>query len=839
MRTHHKSWVTALSIMFVVLMGTLSIGLPGAWGAQVAGHGAGGKLAGGAALPLQNGYWTKTFNGADHGDDVAKAASTDLNGDVVVAGSESTTAGGDNIWVRKYDGSDGSIDWTRTFSGPVPGPGADTASGVSCDSEGNPIVAGFTWNGLDNDVWVRKYAGGDGSTLWTKVYDSGLADMAFAVSCGPDGNPVVAGYTFAGTGDIWVRKYDGSDGSTIWTRTYDGGQEDVAYGVSCDPSGNPVVSGSTMTAGNWDVWVRKYDGADGSAVWTKKYDGGTADVAFGASCDPNGDAVVAGMTQTGTSTQAWIRKYEGDDGGGVWTKTFDAGWHVNRALGVCCDNAGDPVFTGYFQNAAGNLDIGVRKLDGVDGDTSWSVSYDGGHGSDQGLGVSCDPDGNPFVAGLTRNSAGNNDAWVRKYPPGPNANPAWYLAEGSTAWGFDEYISIENPNAAQVHADITYMTSTGPKAGGTVTLPPGSQATVNPRDKLGDADFSTRVVCQERETIAVDRTMSWTGPGAPSPEAHNSVGVTFPQKTWYLPEGSSAWGFECWLLIQNPNDVEAECKVTYMIEGAPAVEKTRTVPANSRKTFNIADDIGARDTSIKVECPIPVIAERAMYRNNRREGHDSIGTRAPALDCYLAEGTTAWGFTTYVLVQNPNSSATDVTLTYMTPLGPVAQPAFSMPANSRKTIRVDDIPEVSNTDLSTRVHGSQPIMAERAMYWDAGTGEACHDSIGMSDAHTMFYLPDGETSNGRETWTLVQNPNDTEVSVQILYLTPNGLGNTGVQETIPANSRRTFNMSDRMGGTRAAILVTCVTAGKKIMCERAMYWNSRGAGTDTIGGFSD
>ena len=37
----------------------------------------------------------------------------------------------------------------------------------------------------------------------------------------------------------------------------------------------------------------------------------------------------------------------------------------------------------------------------------------------------------------------------------------------------------------------------------------------------------------------------------------------------------------------------------------------------------------------------------------------------------------------------------------------------------------------------------------------------------------------------------------------------------------------------------AAIMVTSKTSGKKIMCERAMYWNNRGAGTDTIGGFSD
>lgn len=33
--------------------------------------------------------------------------------------------------------------------------------------------------------------------------------------------------------------------------------------------------------------------------------------------------------------------------------------------------------------------------------------------------------------------------------------------------------------------------------------------------------------------------------------------------------------------------------------------------------------------------------------------------------------------------------------------------------------------------------------------------------------------------------------------------------------------------------------VTCLTPGKKMLAERSMYWNSRGAGTDTIGAFGD
>lgn len=34
-------------------------------------------------------------------------------------------------------------------------------------------------------------------------------------------------------------------------------------------------------------------------------------------------------------------------------------------------------------------------------------------------------------------------------------------------------------------------------------------------------------------------------------------------------------------------------------------------------------------------------------------------------------------------------------------------------------------------------------------------------------------------------------------------------------------------------------MITFQTAGHKIVVERAMYWNNRGEGTDTTGGYSD
>ena len=415
---------------------------------------------------------------------------------------------------------------------------------------------------------------------------------------------------------------------------------------------------------------------------------------------------------------------------------------------------------------------------------------------------------------------------------------AWYLAEGSTAWGFSAYITIENPNGAPVQADVTYMpTGAAPVTVPNVNLPAMSQTTLNPRDTIGDADFSTSVVCNNPDaTIAVDRTMTWTGPGAQSEEGHNSVGVTSPSTAWYLPEGSTEWGFECWLLIQNPDPtLTAHCTITYMIENAGPQSFSKTVPPHSRQTFNMATDIGNKDASIQVTSDVGVIPERAMYRNNRREGHDSIGTTAPAYDFYLAEGSTAWGFTTYVLVQNPNTTPVDVTLTYNTQQkGPQPQAPFTMQPGTRRTIRVND--QMPDVDLSTRVHGSEPIIAERAMYWDSGLGEATHDSIGMPFAHYYFFLPDGQTSEGRETWTLVQNPNADKVNVTIEYFTPDGAGNVQFNDEVPAGSRKTYNMADRGIGGRAAVMVV---GDKPIMVERAMYWNSRGAGTDTIGAYQE
>lgn len=397
---------------------------------------------------------------------------------------------------------------------------------------------------------------------------------------------------------------------------------------------------------------------------------------------------------------------------------------------------------------------------------------------------------------------------------------------------------IVNPTDVDTLARVTYMTTSGDVVLPDVFLPADSQTVIDPFSTLGEADFSTKIVSLESVAIAADRTMWWQGPGAAMEGAHGSIGVTGPSTHWYLPEGSTAWGFECWLLIQNPNNNTANCNVTYMIEGGSPVTVPKTIPPKSRRTFDVSEDIGAHDASIEVTSDIPVIPERAMYMDNRRSGHDSIGTTQASNNYYLAEGTTDYGFTTYVLIQNPNPTVANVNVTYMTPTGPFQQPAFQMEPLSRKTIRINDV--LPHAEMSTHVNADVSIIAERAMYWDSGAGKACHDTIGVSGPHSSWFLPDGTTSPGFETWTLVQNPNTFPVYIQVGY-PPLGGGIPFVYEDmLPAQSRRSYSMENDIGPNQwASIVVDTEVGGGKVIVERTIYGQNRGSGFNTIGGYWD
>ncbi len=411
-------------------------------------------------------------------------------------------------------------------------------------------------------------------------------------------------------------------------------------------------------------------------------------------------------------------------------------------------------------------------------------------------------------------------------PPIPTAAQTWYLPEGSTAWGFETYLLMENTTDIDATVTIIYNTAQygripRPQQ---LNVPPSSRVTLKVNDDIPNVDLSIEV--QSTQKIVCERSIYWNN----RIEGTDSIGTTTPAKSWYLAEGCTTYPFETWVCIQNPSLTStANVDITYMTSHGVVTKPTLTVGAGQRKTLDVSKDVGQCDVSTRLVSDQNIVCERAMYWDGRRGGHASIGVAAPSKTWYLSEGSSAWGFQTWLLLQNPNSKAAKVDVTFMTTHGPVKQPTINMGANTRQTINVNQ--GVPNTDTSIAVSSDIEVNAERAMYWNNGTGKAGTDTIGFTAPSKSIYLAEGSTAWGFETFVCIQNPNSKPADVSVTYLTNSGAV-AGPGCRVPANSRVTINVANELPNRDTSVKLMC---SQPIMAERAMYWNNRGGGTASIG----
>ncbi len=399
----------------------------------------------------------------------------------------------------------------------------------------------------------------------------------------------------------------------------------------------------------------------------------------------------------------------------------------------------------------------------------------------------------------------------------------WYLAEGSTAHGFETFILIQNPNDEAANATVSLMAADGPLTSRTVTVPPASRFTINVNDVAPGRDLSARVTA-DRDIIC-ERSTYWNGRG----EGTDSIGIRSPSYTWYLAEGTTDYGFETFLLIQNPSNRTALVDVTYMTPEGPVPKATFELDGNSRHTINVADDLPSSDVSFEVTATERVIAERSMYWDSRRGGHDSVGINLPAQRWYLAEGSTGWGYEEYVLLENPGAEEASVVLTYMTPSGPVTKPAMSVAAGTRSTVNVNEA--LPDRDVSVSVTADRGIVAERSMYWNNGTGKGGHNQIGVTQPRQECFLAEGSTDWGFDEWILIQNPNDAPADVGIDYMTESGLVPKNAF-ALGADSRVTVHVNADVPGLDTSARVY---SNMPVIAERSMYWRNGGAGHCSTG----
>ena len=282
---------------------------------------------------------------------------------------------------------------------------------------------------------------------------------------------------------------------------------------------------------------------------------------------------------------------------------------------------------------------------------------------------------------------------------------------------------------------------------------------------------------------------------------HDSVGTNAPATTWYLAEGCTDGQMETWVLVQNPGAEEATVDLALQTgsgERKPDGLQGVTVPANTRRSFNLNDYVTDYQVSTTVTSSAGVVCERSMYGPGKTWGTNSIGVTAPSATWYLAEGCTDGQMETWVLVQNPGTEEVAVDLALQTSSGelkPEGLRAVAIPGGTRRTFKLNDF--VTDYDVSTVVTAAGgEVICERSMY---GNGNSWgHDSAGVTAPADTWFLAEGCTEGEMETWVLVQNPGAEEVTVIIALMSEGGAevppGLQGV--AIPAGSRRGFRLND-------------------------------------------
>ena len=450
--------------------------------------------------------------------------------------------------------------------------------------------------------------------------------------------------------------------------------------------------------------------------------------------------------------------------------------------------------------------------------------------------------------------------WGLKEP----GSTSWFLAEGSTGTNeygsFETWVLVQNPGSDPAEVDLFYQTPTSEIPGPHLTVGADTRQTVNVGDTVPD-EFSVSTRVESDNPVISERAMYWTSStGVYRQAAHDSIGVTTPARNWFLAEGSTGTNeygsFETWVLVQNPGPDPVGVDLFFQTPTTEIAGPHLNLQPHTRQTVSVGDTVADEfSVSTRVQANMPVIAERAMYWTSvegvyRQAAHDSIGVTIPTRTWYLAEGSTGISdasgqegeFETWVLIQNPGGEPAEVDLFFQTPTAQVNGPHLTLPARSRQTVDVSQtVPK--EFSVSTRVESNIPIIAERAMYWNAEGvyRQAAHDSIGVTSPGINWYLAEGSTGTNEygtfETWVLIQNPGGDPAEVELFFQTPTAQVN-GPHLTLGPRSRQTVNVGDFVQDQFS--VSTRVESNIPIIAERAMYWNTvsgiyRQAAHDSIG----
>ncbi|MDI1475623.1 hypothetical protein [Polyangium sp. y55x31] len=352
--------------------------------------------------------WSRRLGGAE--DQAAWSVTEDAQGNVIVVGeflgqmsvgggNSLQSEGGYDVFVAKYDGTDGDHIWSRRFGNSED----QNARGVAVTKTGEILVIGSFSGGVDFGTGLLESAGSfdlfvltldnSGNPVRAQRFGDGEDQNGRAIAVDAGGNAVITGdfrgkvdfggttLTSAGGFDLFVARLDPNGGVT-YAKRYGDMDPQRGYAVRMNAAGNAVVSGivrgtvdfggGALTAQNLDVFLLELS-PSGGHVKSVIMGGSKADTAGGVAIGAGGRFVVGGgflkdakfgaitlNAQGGASSpDAFLARY--DTSGNVLSATGYGDKDDQSITAVATDAAGR-IFLAAV--ASGTVDFGQGPLMG-------------------------------------------------------------------------------------------------------------------------------------------------------------------------------------------------------------------------------------------------------------------------------------------------------------------------------------------------------------------------------------------------------------------------------------------------------------------------------------------
>ncbi|MBI1289913.1 hypothetical protein GC173_01540 [bacterium] len=427
----------------------------------------------------------------------------------------------------------------------------------------------------------------------------------------------------------------------------------------------------------------------------------------------------------------------------------------------------------------------------------------------------------------------------------------WYFAEGATLDFLQTFVLMANPFPETRRVRMDLLFESGPADSRFYDLPPNSRVTVdletlNPTYKGGVSTVLTEVngqgfAAERTMYVRMDSSGRWNA-------AHAASGVVSPEPEWFFPEGSTGQAgpaqapFQTFILLANPHAVPVSVDVSYYPEGKSTITEGVVLGPKSRLTLEPGKRFSALrsvpfSTRVRSTGPEGILGERAMWWSDTDWVYSPFmgGTASPGLPelsntWYFAEGDTR-GFSEFILLVNPNSTTTRVTLSYS------SQP-WDLAPNSRTTV---EVPWLQGLRHGTTIKATNLIAVERSMYWSRGRFGWVDGHTSIASPHTAlrWLLAEGAAvplAVGRmDTQILLYNPSSQPATITLRFLID---GAPPVTRTLNLASKAATNyMTIQDAALRDRGFATDVTSSVPIVVERSMYFDGdRPEPIERIGG---